>query len=135
MRVVRSFRFGNKHIRVVDGTPTLADMINEGYNVLYGRQDGADFPGWQRNQFGPTWTTINTLIVFSLGGWMALANEIEKSKGASAQYALTNATIFVTEGKYGNDWGYRVGSSGSVHLTIEKRGGEYQVVHLENTVI
>jgi hypothetical protein len=136
MKVVRSFRFGNKHIRVLDGSPTVAEMVDEGYNVLYGRQYGADNPSsYEGGQFGPTWTTINTLIVFSIGGWMALANAIDKANGASGQYALSNATIFLTEGKYGNDWGYKVGSAGSVHLTIERRGGTYQVVHLENTFI
>jgi hypothetical protein len=136
MKVVRSFRFGNKHVRVVDGTPSLADMVNEGYNVLYGRQDGANYPNsWEGNQYGPTWTTINTLIVFPLGGWMTLAAEIEKSNGASRQYTLTNATIFLTEGKYGTSWGYKVGSSGSVHLGIQKRGGAFEVIHLENTII
>ena len=137
MPVVRSYRFGNKHIRVIDGTPTVAQMVDEGYDTLYGRQYGANNPGSQESrQYGPTWTTINTLIVFSLGGWMGLAAEIEKNRGASGQYTLHNATIFITEGRYGQNWGgYRVGTAGSVHLGIERRGGSYEVVHLENTVI
>jgi hypothetical protein len=102
MKVVRSFGFGNKHIRVLGGSPTLAEMVDEGYNVLYGRQYGADNPtSPEGGQYGRTWTTINTLIVFSLGGWIALANEIDKANGASGQYTLNNATILLTEGKYG----------------------------------
>lgn len=136
MTVRRSYRFGNKHVEVLSGTASLADMVNTGYDILYGRQYGANTPGSREaQQYGPTWTTINTLLVFSQGGWMTLASEIEARNGASGQYAIKNGVIFVTEGRNQQDWGHRIGSEGSVHLTIERRQNAFEIVHLENTRI
>lgn len=128
-------KFGNKHLHVVPGSPSLQALIDEGRRVFAARveayrrrkQKSARARALKATYGGNIDVTSNTLIVLNAAGLAALEAAIASNGYKTDHYTVKNGVIFnMTAGSC------EEGLVAKLHLAVRTvPGGGHEVWHLQ----
>ncbi len=135
-------RFANKHLYIIPGSPSLQQLVDDGYGVFNARimayrlsKDRRTKNTREAKSLKTTYgandpVTRNTLLVLSPGGLQGLGAAIIQNGYRSGWYSVRNGVIFNM-----TDTGYDVGLVADLQLGIRACRDGYEVWHLEGANI